>query len=232
MPFCLNAGSKRAAHLRRVSIRTLFSIMPVSSPIVSDRINAVARRIPTWAIYIVYLLPVPWLVYQAETGGLGREPIKALEHELGEIALQLLIIGLTITPLRRFLGINLIKFRRAFGLLAFVYVALHLLVWLVLDVGILSQIWSDILKRPYITIGMAGFVLLIPLAVTSNNWSVRKLGPSWRTLHKLAYVAAVLGATHYNMLVKTWQTEPLAYLAVILGLLALRFRWAPKKQTV
>ncbi|MDW3181463.1 protein-methionine-sulfoxide reductase heme-binding subunit MsrQ [Roseobacter sp.] len=197
---------------------------------VVDRINAFARRVPTWVLYILYLLPVPWLLYLAQTGGLGREPIKALEHELGEIALQLLIIGLTITPLRRYLGINLLKFRRMFGLLAFIYVSLHLLVWLVLDVGILSQIWADILKRPYITIGMAGFVLLIPLALTSNNWSVRKLGAGWRKLHRLSYVAVLLGGVHYMMLTKTWALEPVIYMAVILGLLALRLPKLRSKQ--
>lgn len=195
-----------------------------------DRINAFARRVPTWVLYILYLLPVPWLLYLAQTGGLGREPIKALEHELGEIALQLLIIGLTITPLRRYLGINLLKFRRMFGLLAFIYVSLHLLVWLVLDVGILSQIWADILKRPYITIGMAGFMLLIPLALTSNNWSVRKLGAGWRKLHRLSYVAVLLGGVHYMMLTKTWALEPVIYMAVILGLLALRLPKLRSKQ--
>lgn len=195
-----------------------------------DRINAFARRVPTWGLYILYLLPVPWLLYLAQTGGLGREPIKALEHELGEIALQLLIIGLTITPLRRYLGINLLKFRRMFGLLAFIYVSLHLLVWLVLDVGILSQIWADILKRPYITIGMAGFALLIPLAVTSNNWSVRQLGSGWRKLHRLSYAAVLLGGVHYMMLTKTWALEPVIYMAVILGLLALRLPKLRSKQ--
>ena len=117
----------------------------------TDRINRATRHVPVWAVYIVYLSAVPWLLYLAQTGGLGREPIKALEHELGEIALQLLIIGLCISPLRRYIGVNLLRFRRAIGLLAFIYVSLHLLVWLVLDVGILSQIWVDIVKRPYIT---------------------------------------------------------------------------------
>ncbi|WP_299500894.1 protein-methionine-sulfoxide reductase heme-binding subunit MsrQ [uncultured Roseobacter sp.] len=199
---------------------------------VVDHINAFARRVPTWGLYILCLLPVPWLLYLAQTGGLGREPIKALEHELGEIALQLLIIGLTITPLRRLLGINLLKFRRALGLLAFTYVALHLLVWLVLDVGIPSQIWADIIKRPYITIGMAGFILLLPLAVTSNNWSVRKLGAGWRKLHRLSYLAVLLGGVHYIMLTKTWAAEPLLYMAAILGLLALRLPKARSKQAV
>lgn len=188
----------------------------------TGRINSVARWVPTWAVYIVYLLPVPVLLYLAQTGGLGREPINALERELGEIALQLLVIGLCITPLRRHLGVNLLKFRRAIGLLAFIYVALHLLVWLVLDVGILSQIWADVIKRPYITIGMAAFVLMLPLAATSNNWSVRALGPAWRRLHQLTYVIAVLGAVHYIWLAKGFQIEPLVYLVVILGLIALR----------
>jgi sulfoxide reductase heme-binding subunit YedZ len=175
----------------------------------------------------VYLSAVPWLLYLAQTGGLGREPIKALEHELGEIALQLLIIGLCISPLRRYIGVNLLRFRRAIGLLAFIYVSLHLLVWLVLDVGILSQIWVDIVKRPYITIGMAAFVLMLPLALTSNNWAVRRLGPVWPKLHKLVYAIAVLGAVHYIMVKKVWELEPLLYLVVILALLALRL---PKRR--
>lgn len=187
-----------------------------------DRINALARRFPTWAVYIIGALPAPWLFYLGVTGGLGVEPIKALEHELGEIALQLLIIGLCITPLRRFAGVNLLKFRRAIGLLAFFYVALHLLVWLVLDVQILSQIWADILKRPYITVGMAGFALMIPLAVTSNNWSLRRLGAGWRKLHKLTYIVALLGGAHFVMLAKGFQIEPLLYLGTVTALVALR----------
>jgi sulfoxide reductase heme-binding subunit YedZ len=177
-------------------------------------------------------VPSVWLFYLGVTGGLGIEPIKALEHELGGIALQLLIAGLCITPMRRLFGVNLIKFRRAFGLLTFYYVCLHLLVWLVLDVQIPAQIWADIVKRPYVTIGFAAFLLLVPLAATSNTWSVRKLGPKWRQLHKLTYVAAILGAVHFIWLVKGFQIEPLVYLAVILGLLALRLRPALKKQAV
>src|SRR6056297_1571605 len=187
-----------------------------------DRLNTFARRIPTAVAYIVYALPAPWLFYLGVTGGLGAEPIKALERELGEIALQLLIIGLAITPLRRYLGLNLLRFRRAIGLLAFFYVSLHLAVWLFLDVQIVAQIWADIVKRPYVTIGMAAFLLMIPLACTSNNLSVRTLGLKWRQLHKLTYVVAVLGAVHFIWLSKGFQFEPLAYLVVILGLLVAR----------
>lgn len=187
-------------------------------------INSGARKLPTWVIYLLGLVPAGAMIYLALTGGLGVDPVKRLEHELGEFALRLLILGLAITPLRRFAGINLLKFRRAIGLLAFIYVFLHLLVWLVLDVQIISEVWADILKRPYITVGMAAFVLMIPLALTSNNWSIRKLGPAWRQLHKLTYVAAVLGGMHFVMLVKGFQIEPLIYLAIIFAALAARIR--------
>ncbi len=190
----------------------------------ADTINSTARKVPTWPLYIVGLLPVPWLFYLAQTGGLGREPIKGLEHELGLIALQLLIAGLAITPLRRFAGLNLIRFRRMLGLLAFTYVSLHLAVWVVLDMNLLwGQMWNDIWKRPYITVGMAGFLVLVPLAVTSNAASLRKLGAAgWRKLHKLTYVAVILGAMHFIWLVKGIQLEPFTYLAAIIALLALR----------
>lgn len=189
-----------------------------------DFINARARRLPTWLVYVLYLLPVPYLLYLAQTGGLGREPIKALEHELGEIALQLLIIGLTITPLRQYFGLNLMKFRRTFGVLAFTYVALHLAVWVVLDMSLLwGQMWADIWKRPYITVGMAAFALMVPLALTSNNLAVRTLGARiWRTLHKLTYVVVFLGGVHFLWLTRGIQLEPILYMAAILSLLALR----------
>ena len=194
-----------------------------------DWINQLLRKVPTWLVYIVGLIPVPLFLYLAQTGGLGREPIKALEHELGELALKLIIVGLAITPLRKFVGLNLIKFRRSIGVLAFTYVALHLLVWLVLDVGILSQIWADILKRPYITIGMVGFVVMIPLAVTSNNWSVKRLGVKWRRLHQLTYVAAALGGVHFIMIVKGIQLEPIIYMVIILALLVYRLPMFARK---
>ncbi|PWR01789.1 protein-methionine-sulfoxide reductase heme-binding subunit MsrQ [Meridianimarinicoccus roseus] len=183
-----------------------------------------ARRVPVWVIYVLGLAPMGWLFWLGLTGGLGPEPIKALEHRYGLIALQLLVAGLAITPLCRIARVNLMRFRRAVGLLAFAYVTAHLLVWLLLDLRSLSLIWQDLVKRPYVTIGMAGFACLVPLALTSNDRSVRALGPRWRRLHRLTYVAVPLGAVHFVMLVKGWQWEPLAYLAAILGLLALRLR--------
>lgn len=189
---------------------------------VADRINQGARKVPAWVLYPLGVIPFLWMFYLALTNALGPEPVKVLEHQLGEYALQLVVLGLAITPLRRFAGLNFLKFRRAIGLLAFFYVLMHLLVWLFLDVQIWSQIWADILKRPYITIGMAAFVLMIPLAITSNNLSVRKLGATWRTLHKATYAVAILGAVHFVWLAKGFQLEPIIYLTVIGMLLALR----------
>ena len=188
-------------------------------------VNNGLRRLPAWPLYIVGALPVVFLVVQLFAGQLGADPVKALEHKMGEIGLQLLVAGLAITPMRKYLGLNLLKFRRAIGVLAFFYILGHLAVWLALDIQFLwGEIWTDILKRPYITVGMVGFLLLLPLAITSNNLSLRKLGGmSWRKLHKLTYLAVPLGAVHFVMLVKGWQLEPLIYLGLILGLLALRF---------
>lgn len=193
-----------------------------------ERINRGCRRVPPWLLYVLGALPAVWFLYLGLTGGLGAEPIKALEQALGEVALQLLVAVLAITPLRRFAGINLLRFRRAIGLLMFFYVAAHLLVWLFLDVQRPAEIWKDIVKRPYVTIGFTAFLLLVPLAVTSNDLSLRRLGRRWRRLHLLVYPAAVLAALHFVWLVKGFQMEPLLYLAAVLALLALRLpalRW-------
>lgn len=185
-------------------------------------LNTGLRKLPVWVVYLGLALPAPAFLVMAATGALGVEPIEALEHKLGDWALKLFIAGLTITPLRRYLGVNLLRFRRAIGVMTFYYIVWHLLVWLILDVQILDQIWADILKRPYITVGMAGFVLTVPLALTSNNRSVRHLGRKWRQLHKLVYPAAILGAVHYIMLSKGFQIEPWLHLGAIAALLLAR----------
>jgi len=185
-------------------------------------INSGLRKIPTWVLYI--FLPIPGIlaIMAGLTDNLGPEPIKELEGELGEVAIKLLIIGLAVTPLLHFTRINLLRFRRAIGVVAFGYVAAHFLTWLLLDVQLLSQIWADILKRPYISVGFVGFMAMVPLAVTSNNWSMRKLGQFWSVLHRLTYIATILGGLHYIMLVKGFQMEPLVHMAIILAFLALR----------
>ncbi len=189
-----------------------------------QRINGALRTVPTWVIYPLGLLPVIWLFWQGAAGHLGADPVKAVERELGLLGLQLIVAGLCISPLRWVTGINLIRYRRAVGLVAFFYVALHLAVWVVLDLQLRwGEIWGDISKRPYIIAGFVGFVALVPLAVTSNNLSIRKLGPkTWQALHKLTYLAAVAGAVHFLWLVKAWPVEPILYLGAVLVLLGWR----------
>jgi sulfoxide reductase heme-binding subunit YedZ len=201
-----------------------------------DRLNHAARKVPNWLFYALGPVPAAWLLWQGITGGLGVDPVKVIEHELGIIALQLLLVGLAITPLRRFAGINLVKWRRPIGILAFAYVVLHLATWVLLDMQLFwEQMIKDIFKRPYITIGMVSCVLLLPLAVTSNNLSVRKFGASaWQKLDRLVYPAVLLAAVHFVMVQKVWEFEALAYLALTLLLLAARLpvprRPAPARQ--
>ena len=195
-----------------------------------NTLNGCLRKVPAWLIYIVGAAYAVWLFNLGRTGGLGPEPINALEREYGEIALKLLVAGLIITPLRNLTAINLIKFRRAIGVTCFFFVVAHLMVWAVLDVQTIGRVWADITKRPYIMVGTAAFLLLLPLAITSNNKMVRKLGPvKWRNLHKLTYPAALLGAIHYIWLVRGWPLEPFVYLAIIIGLLLLRVKFRARR---
>jgi sulfoxide reductase heme-binding subunit YedZ len=191
----------------------------------SQGLNAGLRRLPTWPVYLGLAMPAAILFWQGLSGQLGADPVKALEHQYGKWALQLLILTLLVTPLRRWAGISLLKFRRAFGLMAFGYVVAHLLIWLILDMQFFwTQILGDIAKRPYITIGMVALVLLIPLAATSTNRAIRRLGPlAWARLHRLAYAAAILGAIHYLMVVKAWPLEPILYAIGVPILVLLRF---------
>jgi sulfoxide reductase heme-binding subunit YedZ len=185
--------------------------------------------VPPWTLYIVGAAWGAWLFWLGLTGGLGAEPITELEHRYGELAINLLVAGLAVTPLRQYLGLNLMPFRRAIGVLCFFFVWRICWSGRVLDVQTVARVWADIVERPYVTIGMAGFLLLLPLGLTSNNWSVRKMGAAaWRKVHKLVYPAAVLGALHYVWLAKGFQMEPLIYMAAILGLLALRLRPASR----
>jgi methionine sulfoxide reductase heme-binding subunit len=191
---------------------------------VVQTLNNALRRVPPLAIYIAGALPLLWLVWLAVNGGLGADPVKALEHQLGKWGLQLMVAVMLVTPLRRLTAINLIRYRRALGLLAFFYIVLHLVVWVTLDLQFRwAEIWADLIKRPYIMAGMAGFAVMIPLAVTSNNASIRKLGPkTWQNLHRLTYFAAIAGAVHYLWLVKAWPPEPIIYLILMIFLVMTR----------
>ena len=188
-----------------------------------QKTNVAIRKVPTWVVYALgTVLPI-YYFYLGLTGGLGVEPVNGLERALGELAIKALVIVLALTPIRRVTGISFMPHRRALGLIVFFYVVCHLAAWALLDVQDPSRIWADIVKRPYITIGMVAFLLLVPLALTSNNYSVRRLGPlRWRRLHLLGYVAALLAAVHYVMVQKTWQVEPLVYVFIVAVLIATR----------
>lgn len=196
----------------------------------AQAINGVLRKIPAWPIYLIGVVPPVWYFWLGLSNQLGVDPVKAMEHAMGLLALQVLVATLLISPLREFTGLNLIKYRRALGLVGFFYVVVHLTIWWVLDVQLLSEVWKDIVKRPYITVGMLAFLLLIPLAVTSNNLSIRKLGPQvWKRIHYLTYPAILLGALHFIWLRKGFQIEPWLYMIGIILLLALRYRWKRRR---
>ena len=189
----------------------------------ADRLNLLARKLPSWAVYAAGVLPFLWLVWLTVSGGLGPDPAKVMERSLGEWALRFLLASLAVTPLRR-VGVNLLKHRRALGLLAFFYVALHLAVWLWPDMGLRwAAIWADLAKRPYILFGMAAFLCLLPLAATSSNAAIRRMGaPAWRRLHRLAYPALALAVLHFVILSRVWTLELLVYAILAAVLLALR----------
>ncbi len=176
-----------------------------------------------WLIYAAGLVPAAWGFWLGATGRLSGNPVKEFEHLLGLWALRFLVATLAITPIRDLFGLNWVRYRRALGLLAFWYVLMHFLTYMVLDQYLnFMAILIDIAKRPFITIGMAAFVLLIPLALTSNNWSIRRLGPRWTKLHRLVYIIAAAGALHFAMSVKVAGLEPLTYIALVAVLLAWR----------
>lgn len=189
-----------------------------------QRINQKLRLVPTWPVYLLGTVPFLMLAVQVATGDLGVDPVKTVERALGLWGLKFLVLGLCVTPLRWATGVSLIKYRRAFGLLAFFYVALHLTTWVVLDLQFRwAEIGADLIKRPYIIIGMIGFAAMLPLAITSNAISVRRMGAAaWQKLHRLTYVAALAGGTHYMVLVKAWPPEPILYLAAVVVLLGWR----------
>lgn len=195
-------------------------------------VRAITARWLNPAIYAVGMVPAVWTFGLALNDQLGADPLKALERSLGLWALRFLVLTLAVTPLRRFGGPNLVRHRRALGLLAFFYAAMHVAVYVGLDQGLdLAAIWKDIVKRPYITVGLLAFLILIPLAATSNAASIRRLGPAWSKLHRWVYLAAAAAAVHFIMLVKSWPPEPLVYAAIVAALLLVRLapRSSPRR---
>lgn len=174
-------------------------------------------------VWLACFAPLVWLAWRAFSGDLGANPIETLVRQIGVWGLRLLLVGLAITPAARILRKpRLVRFRRTVGLFAFAYICLHLLTYIGVDLFFdWGQLVKDILKRPFITLGMLGFVLLIPLAVTSTNgWVVRMGRAAWQRLHWLIYLIVPLGVAHYYLLVKADHRPPLVYagiLAVLMG---------------
>ena len=188
-------------------------------------------------VFMVCLIPFFFLLAQAfgwMGPGLGANPIETLLHELGRWGLKLLFVTLAITPLRRMTGQNwLIRFRRMLGLFSFFYVLLHFLTYAVLDQGLsIGFIVEDIIKRPYITLGILALLLLMPLALTSTKAMMRRLGKNWQKLHYLVYVVAILGTWHFYWQVKLDTLDALIYVLVLAVLLLsrvyYRFRVRPR----
>jgi len=186
--------------------------------------------------WIACLGPLVWLVWGASTNNLGADPTATITFTTGITTLRLLTISLAITPVRRLLPQLgwLIKFRRLLGLFAFFYASLHLFTWIALYAGFnVNAMAADIVKRRYITVGMAAWLLLLPLAATSTNWAIRKLGGKrWNRVHKLVYVAAVCGVIHYWWQVKTGVLTPLTITIVLAVLLLARpaLAWSQRRK--
>ena len=178
-------------------------------------------------VFAASLLPLIWLGWLGWQDQLGANPVETLSHRTGDWSLRFLLLTLAVTPLRRLTGWNgLQKFRRMLGLFAFFYVCLHLSVYLIFDQFFdWRAIVADIAKRPYITVGFTGWLLLIPLAVTSTSGMMKRLGRNWQRLHRLVYLIGVLGVLHYLWLVKADLTEPLLYAGLLGALLGYRLWW-------
>jgi methionine sulfoxide reductase heme-binding subunit len=193
-------------------------VRPLLSKILSGR----------WTKYVVFLIcaiPAAQLALRAYHGELTANPVEFLQHFTGDWTLRFLLITLSVTPLRKLLNLpDLIRFRRMFGLFAFFYVCLHFLTYIGPDQAFdLSGMWKDVAKRRFITVGFLGFLLLIPLAITSTKgWILRLGGKRWQTLHRLIYVIALCGVVHYYWLVKSDHRLPLLYAAILSVLLLYR----------
>ena len=174
--------------------------------------------------FIACLIPLGQLLYNAWTDNLSANPIEFITHFTGDWTLIFLLASLSVTPLRKISGWNeLIKYRRMLGLFAFFYAVLHFATYMVLDHFFdFPAIVKDVMKRPYVTAGFTGFVLMIPLAITSTAGMIRRLGKRWQQLHRFVYVVGIAGVIHFYWLVKADIRRPVQYGAVLALLLGYR----------
>ena len=186
------------------------------------------------AVFLICLIPFADLLWRFITGNLGINPVETLQHGTGDWTIRFIVFTLCITAFRKLFKLpDLIRFRRMLGLFAFFYVCLHFLTYLGPDQSFdLAGMWKDVVKRPFITVGFAAFVLLIPLALTSTAGWIRRLGGKrWQALHRSIYLCAVLGVIHYYWLVKSDVREPLFYALLVGTVLFWRFtEWLAKRR--
>jgi len=190
------------------------------------------RRVVKPVVFLASLGPFAWLVYGAFWGDLGVNPVETITNHTGIWTLRFIVITLAITPVRWLTGFNpIIHFRRMAGLFAFFYGSLHFLTYFVLDHSLMfAGVWDDVVKRPYITAGFTAFVLMIPLALTSSQGWIRRLGGrTWNLLHRLIYITAIAAVLHYLWKVKLDTTNPMYYAAIVGVLLAARV-WRRARQ--
>jgi sulfoxide reductase heme-binding subunit YedZ len=194
----------------------------------------VIRRVVKPAVFLACLGPLAWLVYNAVWGDLGANPVETITNTTGIWTLRFLATTIAITPFRWATKWNpIINFRRMIGLYAFFYGTLHFLIYFILDRSLIfDDLWEDIVKRPYITVGFSAFMLMVPLALTSTTGWIRRLGGKrWNLLHKLVYISAALGVVHYWWKVKLDVTNPMYYAAIVAALLGVRLvRWFARRQ--
>lgn len=201
--------------------------------------DANALRVAGALAHVAALVPAAWLAWQLRnelvlgTGALGVDPVAAVEHFLGLWALRFLVLTLAVTPLRQLTGWTaLLRFRRMLGLYAFFYATLHFAAYLVLDLrGYWAEIFTEIVERPYITVGFAAWLLLVPLALTSTQAAMRRLGRAWGRLHRLVYAIAVFAVLHFWWVVKSDIREPAVYAALVVALLGWR-AWRAMKRPI
>ena len=190
------------------------------------KFRVIFKHLPVSLLYLILLIPIPLYFYWGIANQLGPDPLRFLEHKYGELGLVFLLITLSISPLLRFAKINLMKFRRCVGLVAFYYVISHICVYFFLDIGLsMDLLLSDLQKRYYIIAGFLAFITLIPLALTSNNFSLRKLNIRiWNKIHSFVYVAIILSIFHFILMSKTWTGELYFYTLVTVIILALKLK--------
>ena len=185
-------------------------------------------------LFALFLVPFARLVYGAFANSLGANPIETITRSTGWWTLFLLMVTLSVTPLRRWTRANwLLKLRRTLGLFVFFYASLHFMTFVWFDHWFdAAGILKDVVKRPFVTVGFAAYLLLLPLAMTSTDRMVRRLGRNWQRLHRLVYVIAVLGVVHFWWLVKRDVTEPLMFALALVVLLGIRLGWRAREARV